>query len=432
MLHVLFLNTQDNLRADVSVHVSLARALDRDAIRVSTATSVFEGPGESARAAFGQIGGMTLLPLNLGRPISQQSGIRRALAMVHNVRAAQSLVSLAAWCRKERVDVVHVTERPRDAIYGFLLARLAGAACLIHAHTSYYAHQPSATLSLVDWTLRHADAVVGVSRFTADTFWRTGNVARDRVYAVHNAVDVAVQDACVPDDARSAMRRQLDIPEDALVVGSVGRLMQGKDQASLLEAFAAVRATHPAARLVIAGLSADASPDGQGDYRDYLIRRTAALGLTDAVVFTGFLPHLQMSRLYAAFDVFVHPCVEEPFGLVIVEAMARSLPVIAIRGGGVSEIIRDGVDGLLMPPRQPRALAEAITKVFDDQSLAARLAQAGRRRVDAAFTPRAQAGAMLEVYRDVTLRTNGKHDCTPTLSASRPLHQTGAHDFNAS
>src|SRR4051812_25345788 len=108
MLHVLFVNTQDVLRADVSVHVSLARALDRSEVRVSVATNVFESPGESARAAFESIPDITILPLNLGRPVSTQRGLTRALALLDNLRGVLTLLGLARWCRRERVDIVHV------------------------------------------------------------------------------------------------------------------------------------------------------------------------------------------------------------------------------------------------------------------------------------------------------------------------------------
>ncbi|HEX8969443.1 MAG TPA: glycosyltransferase family 4 protein, partial [Chloroflexota bacterium] len=300
--------------------------------------------------------------------------------------------------RSQQVDVVHVTERPRDAMFGLLLARLAGCACLIHAHTSYYPHEPTFTLAASDWVLRQADAVVGVSDFTAGTFRRDAGIAPERVFAVHNAVDEGVLQAKLPDDAGVIVRRRLGISPDALVVGTVGRLMRGKDQASVVEAFGQVRAMRPDARLVIAGTAADTAPDGRGDYGDYLRRRVDDLGLHEAVTFTGLLPHREMPRLYAAFDLFVHPCVEEPFGLVVVEAMSRMLPVIAVSAGGVPEIVRPDVDGLLVPPRQPAALAEAITTLVNDPARAARLARSGRDRVLAAFTARAQAQTMLRVY----------------------------------
>jgi glycosyltransferase involved in cell wall biosynthesis len=401
-LHVLFLNTQDTLRADVSVHVSLARALDRKTVRVSVATNRYEAEGDSARSAFESIDNLTLLQLDLGRPVTWKRGVTRWLALLHNLRACAALLSLARWCRAQSVDVIHVTERPRDALFGLLLARLSGSACLIHAHTSYYPRRGSRSARLMDWLLRHADGVVGVSNFTAWTFRRDAGVAAGRMFAVHNAVDHQMLNAVVSDDERVATRQRLGIPHNATVVGSVARLMRGKDQQSLIEALAIVRGTNPQAHLVIAGQSSDSAPDGQGDYADYLVRRADELGMSDAVTFTGLLPHDQMPELFAAFDLFAHPCLEEPFGLVVVEAMTAQRPVVACNAGGIPEIIRDGVDGILVPRRQPAALAEAIVDLLTNPVRSTKLVRSARERVMAAFTPEIQAATMLNVYRRIT------------------------------
>src|SRR5579875_2882652 len=269
-LRVLFLNTRDSLGADVAVHLALARALDRAQVRVAAATSLYEAPGASVRAALASIPDLPVLPLDLGRPLTGERGRARALALLRNGRAVGSLARLAWLCRRWRVDVVHVTERPRDALFGLLLARLAGSAFLIHAHTSYYRHDAT---RLNDWMLRQADAVVGVSRFTADTFRRDAGVTAGKVFAVHNAVDHTVFRPDLPAADRAAMRARFGIPANAPLVGCVARLSRWKDQATLLDAFAMVRQEIPDAHLVLAGVSMDVAPDGPGDYKDYLTRR---------------------------------------------------------------------------------------------------------------------------------------------------------------
>lgn len=398
-LRVLFLNTRDSVGADVAVHLSLARTLDRAHAQVWAVTNAYEAPGASARAGLESIPDLTVLPLDLGRPLVGRRGYERAIALLHNGRAAASLARLAWLCRCWRVDIVHVTERPRDALFGLLLARLAGSACLIQAHTGYYRHDAT---RLSDWTLRHADAVVGVSRFTANTYRRGAGLPAGRVFAVHNAVDSAVFRPDAPVTARLAMRARLGVPAGAPLIGCVARLSRWKDQATLLDALVTVRRAVPGARLVLAGVNADAAPDGRGDYKDYLAQRIGALGLEGAATFAGFVPHHEMPHVYAALDLLVHTAVEEPFGLAIVEAMASGLPVVAVDAGGVPEIIRDGVDGLLVPREQPLALAAAITRVLGDTALSAQLGRSGRDRVRAAFTPERQAAAMLDVYRQVT------------------------------
>jgi glycosyltransferase involved in cell wall biosynthesis len=199
----------------------------------------------------------------------------------------------------------------------------------------------------------------------------------------------------------AAVRERLAIAAEAPLIGCVARLSRWKDQATLLDAFVAVRRVIPGTRLVLAGESAGQAPDGNGDYRDYLVRRIAALALDDAVTFAGFVPQSEMPSFYAALDVLAHPALEEPFGLALVEAMAGARPVVAVGAGGVPEIIRDGVDGLLVPREQPQALAAGLLRVLSEPLLAGRLAHAGRARVRAAFNPERQAAEMLAVYRQV-------------------------------
>jgi glycosyltransferase involved in cell wall biosynthesis len=400
-IHVLFLNAHGGVGADFAVHLSLARTLDRDKARVSAATSVRETPGASARAAFEQVRDITLLPLELGRAIGQERGMGRAGAVLENARGMVGLVSLARWCRANRVDVIHVTERPRQALFGLLVARMSGCACLIHAHTSYY---PQDVTRFSNWRLHQADAVVGVSRFTADSFQRVANLPTDRVFAVHNAVDSSVFDVEPARHKSAAMRARLGVAADAPLIGCVARLMRWKGQATLLDAFATVRQELPTARLVLAGVSSDMAPDGVGDFRDYLLRQIDRLGLSGSVILPGFLPQSGMPAFYAALDVVAHPALEEPFGLAVVEAMASMRPVVAINGGGVPEIIRDGIDGLLVAGEQAQPLAQAILRVYRDRELAQRLVRSARQRVVETFTPQNQADAMLRVYQQVVER----------------------------
>jgi glycosyltransferase involved in cell wall biosynthesis len=398
MLHVLFLSAHGGMGADAAVHVSLARTLDRGQVRISAATSALEEPNRSARAAFSAIPDVTVLPLELGQPMGSQRGVGRATAVLDNARGAASLVPLARWCREQRVDIVHVTERPRQSLFGLLLARLAGCACLVHAHTTFYPHDATRLATL---RLRQADALVGVSHFTADSYRRLVGLPAARVFAVHNAVDTAVFAPVNAAAGREQMRRRLGIGDDVPLIGCIARLMRWKGQGTLLESFAEVRRSVPNAQLVLAGSPADSAPDGVGDYRDYLLRRTTALGLEGAVSLPGFLPPSDMPAFYGALDVVAHPSMEEPFGLAIVEAMACERPVVAIDGGGVPEIITSGVDGLLVPAEEPDAMARAVVRLLKDRDTGRQLATRGRAHVLDRFTPDKQAAAMLDVYRRV-------------------------------
>lgn len=257
-VRVLFLNTRESLGADVAVHLLLARHLDRREVQVWAATSTHEAPGASARAALEDIADLRLIPLDLRRPLSGQRGLRKALATAGTLRGVIGLGRLAWLCRRAHVQVIHVTERPRDALFGLLLARAAGAACCIHAHTSYYAHDAT---RLGNWVLHRADAVIGVSRFTAGTYTRDLGLSADRVFAVHNAVDTDQFHPGTSRQARLAVRTRFGIPAESPLIGCVARLSRWKGQAELLQAMVAIRERHPHARLVIAGAASDSAPD---------------------------------------------------------------------------------------------------------------------------------------------------------------------------
>jgi glycosyltransferase involved in cell wall biosynthesis len=360
-----------------------------------------ELPGVSVHAALAAIDDLELQTLDLGRPIGRHHGLARIRPVLDNLRGMSSLVRLALWCRSNGVDIVHVTERPRQALFGLLVARLAGAACLIQAHTVYY---PRDATRFSNWRLHQADAVVGVSNFVARSFQRHGQLPEDRVFAVHNAVDANVFCPEVAAMGRDEMRQQLGLPHDAVVIGCVARLMAWKGQDVLLQAFTRVRGQIPRAHLVLAGTSAESAPDGRGDYRDYLLRQVSNLGLDGYVHLPGFLLQTAMPRFYGALDLVAHPSIEEPFGLAVVEAMASGRPVVAVNRGGIPEIIRDGLDGVLVPAQEPTALASAIVHLIHQPQLAAQLSGAGRRRVVEVFTPEAQAERMARIYETVAIR----------------------------
>lgn len=139
---------------------------------------------------------------------------------------------------------------------------------------------------------------------------------------------------------------------------------------------------------------------GDGPERGALRRLAAELGVADRVRVTGFLPHREVPRLLAAAQVAVLPSRYEELGTALVEAMAAGRPVVASRVGGIPELVRDGVDGLLVPPEDPVALAAAISRLLADPVLAAELGANGRARV-AGHDWAVLAGRILDIYRAV-------------------------------
>lgn len=198
------------------------------------------------------------------------------------------------------------------------------------------------------------------------------------------------------DVKRAQVRRQLGIQPHDAVIAIIGRLVPWKGQAVFLKALADVSQRHPDVVGLIVGH--DASP-GQS-YLTQLQSTAREHGLAERGR-VHFVPWLEdVWGIYAAADIIVHASTQpEPFGLVLIEAMAAGKLVIATRSGGVVDIVTDGRTGLLVEPGDPDGLARAITQVVTDPSRAAALAEAGRQRARDVFTMERNAQAVAQVYQ---------------------------------
>ena len=176
----------------------------------------------------------------------------------------------------------------------------------------------------------------------------------------------------------------------------VGRLVERKGAAYAIRAVAEMSEAGRHVRLVVVG---------EGPERAALTALAQSLAVGDRVHFTGALSPAEVRDRYRAGGVFVMPAVtdwkgeQEGFGMVLVEAMAFGLPVVATRSGGIPDIVRDGENGILVPERDVGALTRGITRLLDDRALGARLAEAARDDVRHRFAPSRIASAFDTVYR---------------------------------
>jgi glycosyltransferase involved in cell wall biosynthesis len=229
------------------------------------------------------------------------------------------------------------------------------------------------------------------ARVVANSYATAGHLpCEDKVVVVHNALEPERYD---PQTDGAPFRDRHGIPFGAPLIGTVGRLRPWKGQDRFLELLTRVSESVPDVRGLIVG----GSPFGvQDDYPQYLHRLADAKSLDERVVFTG---HLQDVRpALAAMNVFVHPGDPEPFGLVNLEAMAMAKPVVAFAHGALPEIVIHGQTGLLVPPGDDQALAEAVVDLVGDCEESQRMGAAGRGRVESHFTAAQTVGALEATY----------------------------------
>jgi len=187
----------------------------------------------------------------------------------------------------------------------------------------------------------------------------------------------------------------LGIPPDAFLIGVVARLEPEKGHRYLLEAMPAIVNAVPNAWLLLAG---------EGSQTDALRAQASSLPLAagQRVVIAGFQTDIE--AVTQALDVAVLPSLREAQGLALLEAMAARRPVVASAVGGIPETIRDGMDGLLVPPADPAALAAAVIRLARDAELRDRLAASGRRRVEERFSVTASVRQVEAIYDEELVR----------------------------
>jgi glycosyltransferase involved in cell wall biosynthesis len=266
---------------------------------------------------------------------------------------------------RRRVDLLHVNSYV-PGNYARLAAALMQVPIIIdhwHGFTRF-----SRKRRLVCRVLgRFTDLSLAVSRGVRDYLVTQGGLNPARVRVVANGVDVAAIDAARPGNL---VRRDLGLPEGAPVIGLVARLDHwGKGHKELLEALASLMARHPVNALMVGG----------GRRIDEVRALAAGLGLAGAVHFLG--PRHDVPDLLNAMDIFVLPSYSEGLSLALLEAMAAGKPVIATAVGGTPEVVTDGGNGLLIPPRDAAALAAALERLLTDPALAQRLGAKARAHV---------------------------------------------------
>ena len=230
------------------------------------------------------------------------------------------------------------------------------------------------------------DGIIAVSRGIVAELVR-GGVNPDKISQVYSAIQASdYQVRADPAD----IKRELGIPPADRVVAVIAQLIPRKGHRYLFRAAPAILSLHPQTSFLLLG---------EGESEAALKRQVNELGIQDRVVFAGYRD--DVGRLFNAIDILVHPATMEGFANVAMQAMAAAVPVVSSNVGGMPESVRDGVSGLLVPPRDETALAAAVNRLLDDKDLCHALGQNGRAIVEEEFTVQAMVRGNLETYAKI-------------------------------
>lgn len=316
-------------------------------------------------------------------PFRRFARTRNPLRLIgYAVAYLSGIASLVRLIRRLRPDLVHANSNMAH-LYGGVAARLAGVPAVWHSR------------DLVDLGLLgrgmfgSCRACVAISHAVAA---HVSGYADDssKIHMIYNGIDT---ERFAPRDGAGVLRSELGLDPDAVLVGTVGQLVPWKKHEQFLTAAARVSKQAGHVHVVIVG--DDLFGDHPG-YRDRLKSLAASLAIADRVHVVGYREDIV--RVLADLDLVVHAAEREPFGRALAEAMAMGKPVVAIGANGPAELVRDGIDGTLVPAGDATALAAAIrTFVFSPDRREA-CGKAARERIVDAFSRETFGRRMTELY----------------------------------
>lgn len=296
----------------------------------------------------------------LGREVSPANDLRATLRMYRLIRAS-------------RPHIVH-THMAKAGTAGRLAARLARVPIVVHTfhgHTfhSYFGKAKTRLFLEIERTLaRVTDRIIAVGEDQRREIARYGVTPLGNIAVIPLGLEIeGLLDA---ESARGALKAELGLNGHSRLVGIVARLVPIKAHEVFLEAAVRVRAADPDSHFLVVG---------DGERRSELEGMAARLGLGSAVRFLGW--RADMKQVYADLDVVALSSNNEGSPVALIEAMAAGRPVVATAVGGVGEVVQHGESGLLVPPRDPRALADGVLTLLHDPARSERFGRAGRASV---------------------------------------------------
>ena len=316
------------------------------------------------------------------------------------VRDYLTSLKLRRLIRSRGIKIIH-THDLHGLIDGSVCRALVPGLRLVHTfHFGNYPHRYRRYQFIERSTWRMPDALVAVGRNQAELISRCYGIPLNRLHVIWNGVDDPLHGFC-------AEALQRTTPQKTPVIGSISTLIPQKGLEYLLRAVALMRDRGERFELVVAG---------GGPLESALRAQVQQLNLGQHVRFLGWVPQAS-DRVLPQCDIFVQSSLWEAMSIVVLEAMASGKPMVVTQVGDNSRVVLDGETGLLVPPADPTALADGLTKLLHDRDLRQRLGTAARRRYEATFTTQHMIRAYEDLYRELACEGLGNRCPAPRPSS---------------
>jgi glycosyltransferase involved in cell wall biosynthesis len=314
-----------------------------------------------------------------------------------------NIIRLVKIIKKNNIEIVHSQGGRAD-----FFARVAGRLARVRSVISTMAMPVEGFdvgltrkiiyIGLDRFSERFVDRFIVVSEALRNRLIERHRIPSKKIVKIYNGVETDSVSRCQMSDVKMKTRQEFMIPEDAMLVGTIGRLVWQKGLPYFIQAIKEIQASGKMqeARYLIVG---------EGKERKRLERIVKKYGLGDKVIFTGFRTNVK--EILSSLDVFVLASIREGQPIILLEAMAMETPIVATDIEGVNETITDGLTGILVPPQNPMALAEAIVCLLKDKRKAQEMGQAGRTVVGEKFNLKDKMEQHKRLYESMVVEKSG-------------------------
>jgi glycosyltransferase involved in cell wall biosynthesis len=309
---------------------------------------------------------------------------------INPIKDLMALVRLVLFIKKNRFDIVH-THTSKAGILGRIAAKMAGVPIIFHTphgsifHAIYYCPGLIYLLSRLEAVVASfTDKIITCSLNETRDFLAHKIATVDKYIAIYWGIK---QDRFLKSYNSYLKRKELEIPDDSILIGNIARLTPEKGHLFCLEVFRMVVDRFPKVKLLIVG---------DGILRQDIETRINELGLNGSVIMTGHRDDIP--EILAALDISLHTSIWEGMPVAIIEAMLTGKAIVATNVGGIPELIKDGVTGILIPPDDREGLTEAIVRLLDNKILRETIGNASRKHAIKNFSPELMIKKTADLY----------------------------------